>query len=104
MGADQGRARREREVVRRLHGAAHAGAAGEAGVRSDACGGRQGRLSGPLRRRRGGRQALQKFTTIFLDADETSTLRARETTELLHYGLPDLSDLEISVDAVQAAE
>jgi hypothetical protein len=49
---------------------------------------------------------LQKFTTVFLDADETTTLRADETTELLHYGLPDLSDLEISISsaAVQAAE
>jgi hypothetical protein len=49
---------------------------------------------------------LQKFTTVFLDTDETATLRASETAELLHYGLPDLSDLEISLAgaAVQAAE
>jgi len=49
---------------------------------------------------------LQKFTTVFLDAGESTTLRARETTELLHYGLPDLSDLEIgfSGEVVQAAE
>jgi len=49
-------------------------------------------------------QPLQRFTTVFLDAAETGTLRAHETTELLHYGLPDLSDLEMSVAAVQAAE
>jgi hypothetical protein len=51
-------------------------------------------------------QPLQKFTTVFLETGETATLRARETSELLHYGLPDLSDLEMSVAdaAVQAAE
>ena len=49
---------------------------------------------------------LRKLTTVFLETDETATLRASETTELLHYGLPDLSDLEIGVAgaAVQAAE
>src|SRR6202011_4252961 len=49
---------------------------------------------------------LQKFTTIFLEADERTTLRASAATELLHYGLPDLSDLEIGYHsaAVQAAE
>src|ERR1700682_988532 len=49
---------------------------------------------------------LQKFTTVFLDAGENATLRASEPTELLHYGLPDLSDLETGVSgaAVQAAE
>jgi len=41
---------------------------------------------------------------VFLDAGETGTLRVRETAELLHYGLPDLSDLEVSAAAVQAAE
>jgi hypothetical protein len=51
-------------------------------------------------------QPLQRFTTMFLEAGETATLRARETGELLHYGLPDLSDLEMNVAdaAVQAAE
>ena len=49
---------------------------------------------------------LQKFTTVFLDTDEQCTLRARETTELLHYGLPDLSDMAVGYAgaAVQAAE
>jgi hypothetical protein len=49
-------------------------------------------------------QPLQKLATVFLEAGETTTLRAREATELLHYGLPDLSDLQMSVTAVQAAE
>jgi len=53
-----------------------------------------------------GGKPLRKFSTVFLDTDETGTLRASETTELLHYGLPDLSDLEVGLaDAVvQAAE
>src|SRR5712691_4355287 len=52
-------------------------------------------------------QPLRKFTTVHLDQDERATLRASETTELLHYGLPDLSDMTASVDtsgAMQAAE
>src|SRR5262249_27647966 len=32
---------------------------------------------------------LQKFTTVYLDQHERATLRASESTELLHYGLPD---------------
>jgi len=53
-------------------------------------------------------QPLKKFTTVHLDQDERTTLRASETTELLHYGLPDLSDMTASVHtsgvAMQAAE
>jgi hypothetical protein len=54
-----------------------------------------------------GREPLKKFTTVFLDTSERGTLEARETTELLHYGLPDLSDLAAvshTGAAVQAAE
>lgn len=49
---------------------------------------------------------LKKFTTVFLGPDESAQLRARETMELLHYGLPDLSDMTAAhADAtVQAAE
>jgi hypothetical protein len=51
-------------------------------------------------------QPLQKFTTVFLDTDERCLLRASQSTEFLHYGLPDLSDMEIGHRgaAVQAAE
>jgi hypothetical protein len=51
-------------------------------------------------------QPLRKYTTVFLEADERATLRASETTELLHYGLPDLADMEMGYTgaAVQAAE
>jgi hypothetical protein len=43
---------------------------------------------------------------VFLETNETGRLRASEAAELLHYGLPDLSDLEIGFAgaAVQAAE
>ena len=51
-------------------------------------------------------QPLRKYSTVFLEADAHATLRASETTELLHYGLPDLSDMEVGYSgaAVQAAE
>ena len=51
-------------------------------------------------------QPLRKYSTIFLEADAHATLRASEITELLHYGLPDLSDMEVGYSgaAVQAAE
>jgi hypothetical protein len=53
-----------------------------------------------------GGKPLQQFTTVYLDADERTALHARERTELLHYGLPDLSDLAAldTSAAVQAAE
>ena len=51
---------------------------------------------------------LQKYTSVFLETGETTTLSASESMELLHYGLPDLSDLEAAVHtsgvAMQAAE
>jgi len=50
---------------------------------------------------------LEKFTTVFLDTGERGTLAACETTELLHYGLPDLSDIAAvshTGAAVEAAE
>jgi len=51
-------------------------------------------------------QPLRKFTTVFLDTGESGTLRGSEATELLHYGLPDLSDLEVGMTgaAIEAAE
>jgi hypothetical protein len=49
---------------------------------------------------------LRKFTTVFLDTDERASLQASETMELLHYGLPDLSDMMTAGAgaAAQAAE
>jgi hypothetical protein len=53
-------------------------------------------------------QPLRKYTTVFLETGETTALSASETMELLHYGLPDLSDMEAAVHtsgiAMQAAE
>jgi len=51
---------------------------------------------------------LQQYTTVFLETGETTALSASETMELLHYGLPDLSDMTAAVHtsgiAMQAAE
>jgi len=47
---------------------------------------------------------LLRYTSIFLDRGETAQLHAQETTELLHYGLPDLSDLQASADATATAQ
>jgi hypothetical protein len=52
-------------------------------------------------------QPLRQYTTVFLDTGERATLRASETTEVLHYGLPDLADITAashSDAAMQAAE
>jgi hypothetical protein len=51
-------------------------------------------------------QPLKQYTTVYLDQDERAVLEAAETTELLHYGLPDLSDMQMPAAeaAMQAAE
>ncbi len=53
-------------------------------------------------------QPLQQYTTVYLEDGERAALRASETTELLHYGLPDLSGIaaagHASGIAMQAAE
>jgi hypothetical protein len=51
-------------------------------------------------------EPLRKYTTVYVDTGEHATLHADEATELLHYGLPELSDLAIrySGASVQAAE
>jgi hypothetical protein len=50
-------------------------------------------------------QPLKQYTTVFLDNGERGTLEASDASELLHYGLPDLSDMEVGHPvAVQAAE
>jgi hypothetical protein len=51
---------------------------------------------------------LKEYTTVFLEHGERTRLRASEMTELLHYGLPDLSDMtaagQTSDVTMQAAE
>jgi len=50
-------------------------------------------------------QPLKQYTTVFLDNGERGTLEASDASEVLHYGLPDLSDMEVGHPAaVQAAE
>jgi hypothetical protein len=51
---------------------------------------------------------LKQYTTVYLDHDEHARLFAGETTEFLHYGLPDLRSLAAARQtaglAMQAAE
>jgi len=51
-------------------------------------------------------QPLRKYTTVYVDTGEHATLHADEAIELLHYGLPELSDMAIGYSgaSVQAAE
>ena len=53
-------------------------------------------------------KVLKQYTTLFLDYAERATMHASETMELLHYGLPDLSDLaaawKTSRASLEAAE
>ena len=52
--------------------------------------------------------ALKQYTTLFLDYAERAVLHANDSLEVLHYGLPDLSDLaadwKSSRASLQAAE
>jgi hypothetical protein len=51
---------------------------------------------------------LKQYSAVYLGDGEHAILRARETTEFLHYGLPDLSDMaaagHTSGLSMQAAE
>ena len=51
---------------------------------------------------------LKQYSAVYLDHDEHATLQAHGTTEFLHYGLPDLSDMaaagHTSGISMQAAE
>ena len=52
-------------------------------------------------------QPLKQYTTVYLEHGERTILRASAATEFLHYGLPDLSDMQAAADtsgAMQAAE
>jgi hypothetical protein len=50
---------------------------------------------------------LKQYSTVYVLADERATIEASEETLLLHYGLPDLSDIEATghtSGTLQAAE
>jgi len=47
---------------------------------------------------------LAEHTTVFLHASEKAVLRANERMEILHYGLPNLSGLEVNIPVQAAAE
>jgi hypothetical protein len=50
-----------------------------------------------------GDQPLRALTTVYLEPDESVTFSAREQTELLHFGLPNLAGVRMPVhDAVPA--
>jgi len=51
-----------------------------------------------------GGEQLRALTTVYLDAGETATITAREETELLHFGLPDLAGLTMPVHDQAPAE
>jgi hypothetical protein len=51
-----------------------------------------------------GGEQLRALTTVYLDAGETATITAREETELLHFGLPDLAGLRMPVHDQAPAE
>jgi hypothetical protein len=48
-------------------------------------------------------QPLRPFTTVFLDHGEQASFAAEKTTELLHFGLPDLRDLMARTDPASIA-
>ena len=48
-------------------------------------------------------QPMRKFTTLYLARSETATIKANETTELMHFGLPNLAGVRMPErDAVPA--
>jgi len=51
-----------------------------------------------------GTETLHALTTVYLEAEETATFAARETTELLHFGLPNLAGLRMPVRSDMPAE
>ena len=51
-----------------------------------------------------GDQPLRPLTTVYVDAGETATLSAREETELLHFGLPNLAGLRRPAHDAATAE
>jgi hypothetical protein len=51
-----------------------------------------------------GGEILRPLTTVHLDAGETVTFAARDTLELLHFGLPNLAGVRMPVHDAVAAE
>jgi hypothetical protein len=47
---------------------------------------------------------LKQHTTLFLEHGERAKLQANQRLEILHYGLPDLSDMEAAIRIQTAAE
>jgi hypothetical protein len=51
---------------------------------------------------KGSVEPLRPFTTVFLDHGEEASIKADETVELIHFGLPDLRDMGAQPHAVAA--
>jgi hypothetical protein len=51
-----------------------------------------------------GSEAMRALTTVYLAAGESMTFTAREETELLHFGLPNLAGLRLPAHDTVAAE
>jgi hypothetical protein len=51
-----------------------------------------------------GGEPLRPLTTLYLGPGESATITAREETELLHFGLPNLAGLRAPVRAAAPAE
>ena len=49
-------------------------------------------------------EPMRALTTVYLAPGETVTFNAREETELLHFGLPDLAGLRAPVHEAAPAE
>ena len=91
----EGSARRFGKAARRVHRAAQRSRAGADRGRRLLYGARQGHLPGGARRRTVGGETMRDLTTVHLDAGETVVFSARETTELLHFGLPNLAGVRM---------
>jgi hypothetical protein len=49
-------------------------------------------------------RALREHTTLFLERGERASLHANEHMEVLHYGLPDLANMQAAIAMAAAAE
>ena len=109
LGAGEGRQGRVRKAVRGLDRAAHRSRPVEARAGREPHGRRAAASISCCPAPAIARASRCSNTPLFiLETGETTTLRASETMELLHYGLPDLSDMAAAVHtsgvAMQAAE
>src|SRR5262249_28722537 len=97
-------ARRRREAARRLHRAAQR--SGLFKLDPGASYAARGKGVYVVTRGAGtvGDEPLRPLTTLYLEPGETAMVMAREETELLHFGLPNLASLRTPLRAAAPAE